>query len=331
MLNIKRLKFVERPLRFSSQRLREIADDADSYYEELVLLDPAKPDKPRPVLSASGDLKKVQDRLLRCVLMPKLSPSEYAHGSIPKRHIKTNAQPHANSTFVFTTDISNFFPTISSDRILGLFIQLGCPAEVARILTRLCTYKHHLALGLITSPFLAEQVLLPVDRRIDAVCKSAGLIYTRYVDDITISGPFDFESSGIEASVKQILREHGFTMHPDKSVKDRLSNGVTITSIRVRRGGRLDVSRAFLDELNRQLDDANNLANGREFQGPYYTRDQLMGRVYHACWINPGRRKPLLGKVRLIPWSKHAANGKSLGLFATKKRLVRPRPAPTPQ
>ena len=50
-----------------------------------------------------------------------------------------------------------------------------------------------LALGLITSPILADQMMDCVDDRIGGACRKAGLVYTRYVDDLTISGPYDLE------------------------------------------------------------------------------------------------------------------------------------------
>lgn len=324
MLNIRQIKHLAETVGFTAQRLCEVADRADEFCEEFILLDPAKPDKPRPVLNVFGDLRKAQDRLLRGLFMSKLLPSPHAHGGIRGRHIKSNVQAHLNSVFVFTADISNFYPTVSRNRVYRLCVQrLGCTPDVARILTRLCTYRHHLALGLVTSPFLAEQVLLPIDRRIDAACQQAGLTFTRYVDDITISGGFDLQESGFAACVSGILSEHGFKMHPNKVVYGRLSDGTPITKISIRKG-HPDVRREYLEELNRQLDDVNSLANDREFVGPYFTRNQLAGRVRFICWINPGRSERLLSKLNSIPWSKAAKEAASRGLVAAKKRLVKP-------
>jgi RNA-directed DNA polymerase len=253
--------------------------------------------------------------------MTRLSPSPYAHGGVKGRHIKTNAQAHADSAFVFTADVTNFYPTVSHNRMYGLFVKrMGCTPDVARILTRLCTYHHHLALGLVTSPFLAEQVLIPIDKRIHAACEAAGLIYTRYVDDLTISGGYNLDGSGFKNLISGILRDHGFKMH--KVVFGRLSEGTPITKISLR-NGHPDVGRKYLQELDRQLDDANNLANGRQFVGPYYTRNQITGRVRFVCWVNPGRKKVLLSKLNSIPWAKVEKEADKRKLVVAKKRLVK--------
>jgi hypothetical protein len=253
--------------------------------------------------------------------MPKLMPSPYAHGGIKGRHIKTNAEAHCDSAFAFTADVANFYPTVSHNRMYRLFVKrLGCTPDVARILTRLCTYQHHLALGLVTSPFLAEQVLLPIDKRIHAACEAAGLAYTRYVDDLTISGGFNLDESGFKNLISSILSDHGFKMH--KVVCGRLSEGTPITKISLR-NGHPDVGRKYLEELDRQLDDANNLANGRHFVGPYYTRNQISGRVRFVCWVNPGRQRALLSKLNSIAWDKAAKEAARLKLVVAKKRLVK--------
>ena len=236
--------------------------------------------------------------MLRQVLLPKLPVSEFSHGGVRGRHIKTNVEQHMESTFVFTADISNFYPSISHNRVYRLFAEdFACSPDVARICTKLCTYKHRLALGLITSPILADQVMRPIDARIGGLCRKAGLVYTRYVDDLTISGPFDLEESGFAALVQRILTEHGFKANPLKNCFGRLADGVPITKIRVNRG-HLDVRREYLDELERQIADASALATGGEFHGPYFTDAQIWGRVQFVCWINPGRRRTLLRDFR---------------------------------
>ena len=60
--------------------------------------------------------------------------------------------------------------------------------------------------------------------------------YSRYVDDLAISGGFDLAESGFAASVSSILSEHGFSMHLDKSVFGRLAEGTPITKITIRNG-----------------------------------------------------------------------------------------------
>ena len=323
MLDIRQLKHLAHRLEVPLERLREVAESPERWCEELLLNDPAKPHKRRIVLNIFGPLRKMQARMLRGILLPKLSVSEFSHGGVRGRHIKSNVEPHLKSIFVFTTDISNFYPTISHNRVYRLFAEdFRCSPDVARICTKLCTYKHHLALGLITSPILADQVMRRIDARIGGACRKAGLVYTRYVDDLTISGPFDLQESGFADLVQRILGEHGFDINPSKNAFGRLAAGVPITKIRINRG-HLDVRKEYLNELGRQLADASRLATGGDFEGPYYTEGQIWGRVQFVCWVNPGRRQGLLRKYRAVNWKAVADEARSRELVIVRKTLQR--------
>ena len=325
MLNIRQLKHLATRLGVSVAKLEAVADSAANWCEELELLDPAKPNIQRTVLNVFGPLRKLQAKLLRQVLLPKLAASEFSHGGVRGRHIKTNVEQHIESKFVLTADISDFYPTISRNRVYRLFTEdFACSPDVARICTKLCTHKHRLALGLITSPMLADQVMRRIDARIGGLCRNAGLVYTRYVDDLTISGPFDLKESGFAALIQRILADHGFKANPLKNCFGRLADGIPITKIRVKHG-HFDVRKEYIDEVERQIADASALATGGDFQGPYFTEAQVWGRVQFVCWINRGRRPILLRKFRAVPWKKVNEEARKRGLVATKKTLRRRR------
>jgi hypothetical protein len=261
----------------------------------------------------------MQLRLYRRILLPKLIPSSWSHGGVRGRDIKTNAAAHRGSAFIFKTDISQFYPTIHRSRVYRLFVaDLKCSPDVARLCTRLCTYKHHLALGLITSPILAELALRRADARIAVACARAGLVFTRYVDDIAISGTFDLKSSGFPQLVAQILSDSGFQTNFRKNKFGSLSKHFAIANVRIIRG-RLDVRKEYAEELQRQLDDARRLSLGQQFDGPYYTRTQIRGRVHFVGWVNPRRLPHLLRQYKSISWSNVAARAQELGLVELRK------------
>ena len=306
----------------SVAELNQVLKSPRACYEELLLLDPRKPDKERPVLSVKSPLRQWQSRFYRDVLLPSLSPSDFSHCGPRGRNIKTNAEQHIGSQFVYKTDISSFYPGIHDSHVYRLFVdRFGCSPVVAGLCGRLCTYKHHLALGLSTSPILADQLLHDVDARIGAACESAKLVYTRFVDDVTISGAYNMHDAGIPALIGRILREHGFKMKPSKSEAN--SNGeVAITGVRII-DGHLDVAKEYASELDRQLDDATSLAHDGPFVGPYYTHEQLAGRVRFVCWINPRRAKSLNAKFAKVSARKLARHAMERHFVRTKKRLVR--------
>ena len=142
---------------------------------------------------------------------------------------------------------------------------------------------------------LADQVMRRIDARIAGLCRDAGLVYTRYVDDLTISGPFDLKESGFSALVQRILDRTRVQSEPAQYCFGRLADGVPITKIRVKHG-HLDVRKEYMEELERQIADALALTTGGEFGVRTITEAQIWGRVQFVCWINPGRRRDLLRK-----------------------------------
>jgi RNA-directed DNA polymerase len=267
MLYLRQVRHLAQTLGISAEELKETLSNPQDYFDTLIVRDPAKPDRPRTVICVTGPLRVLQLRFYRRVLLRKLVPSPYSHGGIRGRDIKTNAGAHRASAFVFKTDIAHFFPDIHSSRVYRLFSDnLRCSPDVARLCTRLCTCDHHLALGLITSPILADLTLRRADMRIGAACAKAGLTYTRYVDDITISGAFNLEGSGVPDVVAQILSDDGFRINSKKNKFGSLSKRFAITNIRVI-GERFDVRKEYAEELQRQLDDARRLSLGERFDG----------------------------------------------------------------
>jgi len=321
MLRIQKIDHLASRLGTSCSHLKEVSASVEEHCQEFLQFDPSKPNKNRAVLAVQGPLRKLQDRLLRQVLLKALKPSPYSYGGVKGRSIKQNVLKHTGSTFVYTADISNFYPSISNNRVYRLFCdRFGCSPDVARICTRLCTYNRHLALGLVTSPLLADQLMHSIDHRIAGACDACGLTYTRFVDDISVSGGFSLDQSGFPQMLTQILADHGLRLNPNKHLFGRLDEGVPITKLRLRHG-KLDVQRAYVEELERQLDDAAALANGSPSGRAYFTRAQIRGRIEFVCWINPGRRGRLMSKFRAIPWAKVELHATQLGLIAQKKQL----------
>ncbi len=320
MLNIDTPRQLAQLLETSVARLYAVVHRADSLYEELVVCDPGKPHKRRVVVSPQGQMRTLQRRLYRRVLAPGLDRSPYSHGGVPGRSVLTNVRGHIGQPFLFTADIADFYPSIHWKRVLRLFTALNCSSKVASICARICTYRNSLSQGLLTSPILADQLMRPVDNRIAAACHKLAATYTRFVDDLAVSAPFDLKASGIPALVFGILRQHGFAEHPAKQFFGQTDARASITNIRFHRG-HPDVRKDYVEEVLRQLNDAANLARGDPFQGPYFTEGQLWGRVQFIVWVNPNRKRQLLHRFGKIDWSKVAEEARRLGLAASRKTL----------
>jgi hypothetical protein len=161
----------------------------------------------------------------------------------------------------------------------------------------------------------------PVDERISGICRMLGLVYTRFVDDLAISGPFNLETCGVPGLVRRILNEHGFRCNPDKDQFGPVGGGGVVTRLRFP-NGHPDVQRAYVEELERQLADAASLGKCGPFEGPYFTESQIWGRVQFVCWVNPGRRRRLRARLANIDWGCVRQEARRRGLEAVVKRVV---------
>jgi hypothetical protein len=184
-----------------------------------------------------------------------------------------------------------------------------------------------LALGLITSPILADFILRPIDRRILALCLDYGATYSRFVDDIAVSAAFDVDQTPIPVRIARILNSHGLTAK-EKDPGGRLRKGVSITGVRLK-DLRTDAPHDYILELERQIDDHLSLARGDRFDGPLLSSSQLAGRVYHAVWLNSGRRQHLVKRYRSIRWGQVWDHARRKGVAVVRK-VVTARGAPAP-
>jgi RNA-directed DNA polymerase len=335
MLGIQKLEHLARQLGTTRERLVEVASTASSFCEELELIDPARPEKkPRDVLNVTGDLRLFQAGMLCNILGPKHQPLPFSHGGVRGRHIKSNAQVHLNSVFGFTTDVANFYPSINHNRIYRLFVeQFRCHPDVARICTQLCTYRYHLALGLITSPILADCLMIPVDKRLNAMCEKQGLRYSRFVDDITISGPFSVLSGSYPRVMVKVLADYGFKVNQRKHDealrgRGRFADGKCITQLEIR-NGQVRVKRTYIEEVRKQLSDAARLASGKPLVGLYYTDNQIDGRIHYVRWINKGQAVSLRHQYNTVDWQRVKVEATARGLIAAKKH-TRKKTIPAP-
>jgi retron-type reverse transcriptase len=166
----------------------------------------------RTISAPEPGLKAIQRRIAKKILLP--APlHDAANGYRRGRSIVSNACVHANRDFVFNVDIKDFFGTIRAKRVRALFTGLGVEQRTASFLTKLCTYQGVLPQGAPTSPLIANLVCRLLDERLSAYCASYGWTYTRYCDDITISGNGEFTA---QEDVFAIIQSEGFSINTNK-------------------------------------------------------------------------------------------------------------------
>ena len=173
-----------------------------------------KDGKIRNIVAPNKALKQIQ-KLILSNLLEKIKLPKCVFGGVKGRSIIGNAKQHKDEEYLLSIDIKNFFSSIHWKIINKLLLDLGCSCEVAKILTRLTTLNWSLPQGAPTSPYLANLVLTNSDYRFYNLSKANRFIYTRYFDDIFISG--DKRLKLLESQFLKIVKEEGYNVKTEKN------------------------------------------------------------------------------------------------------------------
>lgn len=187
----------------------------------------------RTIAAPQDRLKSVQ-RLILDQFLTKVALPGYVHGCVKGRSMVTNASGHVNKPLVLNIDLTDFFGSISFERVIRLYKEVfDCDDSAAETLTRLTTYGNFLPQGAPTSPMLANFAALELDYDLIAICEKNAreyqFHYSRYVDDITISG--DAEIAFCLGEFYLAISRHGFKANSRKLKIARPSMQQKVTGI----------------------------------------------------------------------------------------------------
>ncbi|MDX8327345.1 reverse transcriptase family protein [Agrobacterium tumefaciens] len=261
------------------------------------------------------ELKAAQDWIVRNILRhTKAHAASFAYH--PKSRPEFGAQRHCGCDYLLKIDITDFFHSVSEGRIFRVFAELGFSELLAFELARLTTiiaqgterpdwiaaarwpaipayqtsYEGFLPQGASTSPMLSNLAMLALDARIAGMASDAGLVYTRYADDLTFSGrkPHDLKSmKRFKRKVFDVLNEAGFRPNLRKtSIRGpgarRIVLGMLVDGPRPR------LAKEFKDDLRKHL---------------HYLRSKDYGPAKHAA-ANKTSISAMFHMVRgLIGWA----------------------------
>lgn len=174
------------------------------------------------------DLKDVQKWILTNILN-KLDVSPYAKAFRRGHSIKDNARFHRKQKTVLSVDIINFFPSISQTSVFRVFRNAGYNNGVATILAKLCCLNNRLPQGAPSSPLLSNLVFHKIDDSVSKYARANELRYTRYADDLTLSG--DVNVSECMYLLSMLLYKEGFSINSRKTRVARQNARQEVTGI----------------------------------------------------------------------------------------------------
>jgi len=262
-------------------------------------------ESPKPLL------KEAQTRILRDIL-DQIPPHPAAHGFAKGRSIATNAKPHCGQAVVVKWDLANFYPSVRFNRVVAIFRSLGYSREAAVWLASLTTSTlpmerptelfgvsdwdvrpylgRHLPQGAPTSPALANLSAYSLDVRLSGLARKFGGTYTRYADDLTISGDERFARTlrTLIPLVQQVIRRERFRVHPTKRKVLRSGQRQVVAGVVVNE--KPNVARDEFDRLKAILRNAikHRPASQHRDRHPAFA-EHLRGRIAHVAMLNPAR------------------------------------------
>jgi RNA-directed DNA polymerase len=232
------LKRLAAVVKFSPERLAYTIENINNLYNEYTT---AKTDrrgdynryldgtiKTRTICPSHGDLKFAQHRIKNRILT-RYSLPKNIHGGIKGKSNITNAKIHQGKKYVFMTDLQNFYPSINATLVYKTLVDLGEAPYFASHISKLTTWKNKVPQGAPTSTHISNLVFLATDRRLIDFCSDRGIIYTRYIDDLTFSAPHNFQEDISE--LLKIIQADGFKISRRKTIyggKIKLITGIEV-------------------------------------------------------------------------------------------------------
>lgn len=208
----------------------------------------------RTIAQPSRELKVLQRFLLdRYLSKYPVHPSAMAY--VKGRNIYENAASHVDHNVLLKLDFKDFFPSIRATdwrkfvlRTNGTILKPEDVSITAQILfwglrtpTPQC-----LSIGAPTSPILSNILLFDLDAKLAALAERSDVAYTRYADDITVSGVSASNVLGFEKLVRrEVLRMRSpkLTFNDEKRGLYRKGQRRMVTGLIVTPVGQVSIGR----------------------------------------------------------------------------------------
>lgn len=188
----------------------------------------SKSGKERKVFEPKFELKRLQKRI-NSRLFEKVNYPIYLQGGIKdsdnKRDYVKNAELHSKAQSIISLDVKDFYPSITEKLVKSVFkMFFKFPDDVSNILTQLTVLNGSLPQGAVCSSYLANLVFAGDEYKLVSKFNRAGFVYSRLLDDITISTQSFFtdkQKKFIISNVTSMVTKYDLKVHPHKTKIER--------------------------------------------------------------------------------------------------------------
>lgn len=263
---------------------------------------PKKKGGTREIVIPNNNLKYTQKWILDNILN-YMKVSIYSKGFEKSKSILDNATVHLNQECIINMDLKDFFPSIKCDRVFRIFYYYGYTKEISFVLSKLCTYNGKLPQGSPASPKIANIICLKLDKRISKLCEKYDAKYSRYADDITISGKKGIET--IIDIVTTIVENEGFKINKNKTRVAYRNKRQEVTGLNLN-SGKVTVPREYKRKLMQEIYycqkyGVDNHLTYIKCEKAFY-KEHLYGKAYYINMIEPKSAKKVLDELGKINW-----------------------------
>lgn len=146
-----------------------------------------KPDgSKRKINNPEDRLKKIQKRIFK--LLNRIEKPEWVISGKKGKSYVDNAKKHQSNNNICTIDIEKFYDSTKEIYVYNFFKNtMNMSTDIATILTSLVTYEGRIPTGTPTSQLIAFLSYKDIFTRIYEICREQDIIFSLYVDDITLS------------------------------------------------------------------------------------------------------------------------------------------------
>ncbi|WP_447989778.1 reverse transcriptase family protein [Achromobacter spanius] len=200
-------------LELTPSELQGLTFSTHQYYREFTV--PKRSGGSRTISSPSPLLDKAQTWILNNILnVVHENNPEGVIGYSRGRSILDHITPHASSVQLVKFDLKDFFPSLGSEKIRTIFGKMGYSRSATNTLASLSTLNDGLPQGARTSPALSNIHMRDFDFDMNFFCRENSLIYSRYVDDIVVSGDDIF---ALLPKIKTKFSDHSLNINHKKT------------------------------------------------------------------------------------------------------------------
>lgn len=155
------------------------------------------------------------------LLSEKLDVFGVCHGFTEGRSPVTNAKVHIGWEYSLCFDLSDFFDTVTPDKVVRSIGNDAC-RDIVEFVVETCFPDGAARQGLPTSPALANIAASPMDAEIMGLLKPSrfskpAFVFSRYADDLTFSADHWPVIQMLLEHIPKIVEKHGFRLNEAKT------------------------------------------------------------------------------------------------------------------